>query len=84
MNVVIKISPENYRMLRSHISTDSPAHDAVETATRIEHAVEGVLFAGYNIVCSEAQARIILETARRHCPAAVFEIEKALNAPRRP
>ena len=82
MNVVIKITPEDYRTLRNHIAANSPAHDAVETASRIEHAVEGVLFAGYNIVCSEAQARIILETARRFCPA-VFEIEKALNASRR-
>jgi hypothetical protein len=84
MNVVVKLTPENYQALRNHISTNSPAHHAVETATRIEHAVEGVLFAGYNIACSEADARIILETARRHCPAAVFEIEKALRAARQP
>jgi hypothetical protein len=84
MTVVIKITPENYQTLRKHIVPDSPAYDAVETAARIEYAVEGVLFAGYNIVCSEAQARSILDTARRHCPAAVFEIEKALHAPRQP
>lgn len=82
MNVVIKITPESYRRLRDHVPNDSAAHEAVETAARIEHAVEGVLFAGYSITCDEAQARLLLDIAKRCCPEVVVEVEKALNAAR--
>ena len=84
MDVVIKLMPETYQQLRRHVPAHSPAHDSIEKATRIDHAVEGVLFAGYSIVCSEAQAGLLLEIAREHCAAAVFVIEKALAAARRP
>jgi hypothetical protein len=50
---------------------------------RIEHAVEGVLFEGYNIPCDEDQARILLETAKQHCPEIVRDIQEALRLARR-
>ena len=79
MDILIKIAPESYRKLRDHIPMDSPARDAIEKATPIEHAVEGVLFAGYSIVCSEAQARLLLDFAKQHCPEATSDIAKALT-----
>jgi hypothetical protein len=47
VEILIKIAPQAYDRLRSHISTESAAHGAIETASRIDHAIEGVLFAGY-------------------------------------
>jgi hypothetical protein len=69
--------------LRSQISTESPAREAIDKATRIDHAVEGVLFEGYNIPCDEDQARSLLETAKQYCPEIVRDIEEALKHARR-
>lgn len=82
MNVVIKITPESYRRLRDHVPSESAVHEAVETAARIDYAVEGVLFAGYSITCDEAQARLLLDIGKRCCPEVVVEIEKALSVAR--
>ena len=57
MNKFIKVAPRYYERLRSQIPVESPAREAIDKATRIDHAVEGVLFEGYNIPCDEDQAR---------------------------
>jgi len=49
MEILIKIPPQAYERLRRHISTDSPAFEAVDKASRIDHSIEGVLFAGYAV-----------------------------------
>jgi hypothetical protein len=82
MDIFIKVAPGDYKVLRSRIPGDSPAHEAIEKATRIDYSVEGVLFEGYNIPCDEKQARIILETAKECCPQSVPGIEKALMSAR--
>jgi hypothetical protein len=79
MEIFIKIAPRAYDRLRSHIPTASAAHEAIENASRIDHSIEGVLFAGYSIPCNEEQARIILEIAREHCPEITPDIEKAIT-----
>jgi hypothetical protein len=79
MNIFIKVAPRHYERLRSQIPTESSAHEAINKATRIDHAVEGVLFEGYNIACDEDQARILLETAKQCCPEIVSHIEEALR-----
>ena len=79
MEIVVKLSQQNYRKLRSAIAHDSPAYEPVEKAAPIEHSVEGVLFAGYSISCDEAQAHDLLDIAKRDCPEAVLDIEKALR-----
>lgn len=79
MEIIVKLSPQNYRKLRSSIAHDSPAYEPIEKAAPIEHSVEGVLFAGYSVSCNEAQARAMLEAAKRGCPEAVSDIEKALR-----
>jgi hypothetical protein len=68
--------------LRSQIPTESPAREAIDRATRIDHAVDGVLFEGYNIPCDEDQARILLEAAKLCCPEIVRDIEEALGLAR--
>lgn len=83
MEIIIKLAPRSYKELRSHIPTRSPAHETIENATRIDHSVEGVLFAGYTLVCDDQQARIIRETAQRYCADAVPDIDKAIAAARR-
>ena len=82
MEILIKIAPQAYDRLRSHISTDSAAHETIETASRIDHAIEGVLFAGYTIACNEEQARIILEIAKQCCPEIIPTIEEAVRLAR--
>jgi hypothetical protein len=82
MDIFIKVAPRQFERLRNQISTDAPAHEAINKATRIDHAVEGVLFEGYSIPYDEEQARIVLETAKQHCPEIVRDIEQALRQPR--
>jgi len=79
MDIFIKVAPRQYGRLRSQIPTGSPAREAIDKATRIDHTVEGVLFEGYNIPCDEDQAHILLETAKRYCPEIVRDIEEALR-----
>jgi hypothetical protein len=83
MDIFIKVAPQYYERLRSQIPTESAAREAIDKATRIDHAVEGVLFEGYNIPCDEDQAGIILETAKKYCPEIVQNIEEALQLARR-
>jgi hypothetical protein len=82
MNTFIKVAPRYYERLRNQIPIESPAREAIDKATRIDHAVEGVLFEGYNIPCDEDQARILLETAKQYCPEIVRDIEEALKLSR--
>jgi hypothetical protein len=82
MDVFIKVAPRQYERLRNQISPDSRAHAAIDNATRIDHAIEGVRFEGYNIPCDEDQARIILEVAKQYCPEAIPAIEEAMSLAR--
>lgn len=82
MDIFIKVAPRYYERLRSQIPAESRAREAIDKATRIDHAVEGVLFEGYNIPCDEDQARIIFETAKQYCPEIVREIEEVLRLTR--
>lgn len=78
MEISIKVSPENYEKLRSGVSHESRAREAIDKATWIEHALGGVEFEGYDILCDEEQARMLLATAKRCCPTAILDIEKAI------
>ena len=78
MNIFIKVAPRQYERLRSRIPPESPAQEAINKATRIDHAVEGVLFEGYSIPCDEDQAHIFLELSKQYCPEIVRDIEEAL------
>jgi hypothetical protein len=82
MEIHIKLAPAQYQRLRSTSPIDSPVRDVIDSATRVDHAIEGVLFAGYTIVCDEEQARIFLDTARRCCPEVIPDIERAIKLAR--
>lgn len=79
MDIYIKVPPQQYERLRSQIPVESPAHQAINKATRIEHSLEGVLFEGYDIPCDENQARIIQKIAKQCCPELVPHIEQAIR-----
>ena len=83
MEIPIKMSPAQYKQLRNSYPIDSPVRDLIDNARRLDHAIEGVLFAGYTIVCNEDQARIFLETARRCCPELIPQIEQAIELAQR-
>lgn len=82
MEIFIKLAPRAYNQLRSHIPAESAAHEAIEKASRIDHSLEGVVFAGYSIPCNDEQARIILEIAKQYCPDIIPDIEKAITLAR--
>ena len=82
MQVFVKLSTRAYDRLRSHVPVKSPAHEAIDRANRIDHSVEGVLFSGYSIPCSEQQARILLDLAKQSCPEIASDIEKAIELAR--
>ena len=79
MQIFIKIGSRYYSRLRSHVPLHSAAREAIEKATRIEHSLDGLLFAGYSIPCDMEQARSIFEIARRCCPEIIPEIEQAIS-----
>lgn len=78
MEIFIKVSLKDYESLARELPSDSPAHKAIARATPLGGSVGGVEFEGYTIPCDEEQAHILLETAKRCCPHAVFEIQKAI------
>jgi hypothetical protein len=82
MQVFVKLSPRAYDRLRSHVPVKSPAHEAIDKANRIDHSVEGVLFSGYSISCSEEEACILLGVAKQSCPEIISDIEKAIELAR--
>jgi hypothetical protein len=82
MDIFIKVTLQGYTRLRDQIPAESDAREAIEKATRIDHSLEGVLFAGYTIPCNEHQARIILETAQQRCPEIVPDVEEAITLAR--
>ena len=82
MEIHIKMATAQYEHLRNSYPIDSPVRDLIDNARRVDHAIEGVLFAGYTILCDEDQARIFLETARRCCPEVIPQIEQAIKLAR--
>jgi hypothetical protein len=78
VEISIKLSQADYETIRDGTPHGSIVHQAIDRATRIEHALGGVLFEGYDIPCDETQARAILDAARRCCPHAIRDIEKAI------
>jgi hypothetical protein len=82
MEIHIKMTPAQYQRLRNAYPIDSPVRDIIDNARRVDHAIEGVLFAGYTIVCDEEQAGIFLDTARQCCPEVLPSIEQAIKLAR--
>lgn len=82
MQIFIKVAPRDYQRLRSQIARESPAYEAIEKASRIDHSVEGVMFEGYSIPCNDEQVRVIMEVARKCCPEVIPDIEKAMQVAR--
>jgi hypothetical protein len=79
MKIYIKLASRDYEKLRSRFPSGSPAHEAIERATRIDYSLDGVLFEGYNIPCDQSHAHMLLEIARQYCPEIVSEIQKAMR-----
>jgi hypothetical protein len=79
MEIYIKVTPDQYKRLRSALPVESPAHQAINKATPIEYSLEGILFEGYEIPCDQNQAGVILNTAKHCCPELVPHIEHAVK-----
>ena len=68
MEISIKVNSQDYQRLRREMPANSPAREAINKASRIEHALEGIQFEGYTITCNENEAEIILGIAKQCCP----------------
>ncbi len=79
MEIFIKLASREYEKLRSGIPDGSPAHEAIGSAARIDYSLDGVLFEGYRISCSERDARLLREIARQCCPEIVSKIQEAIR-----
>jgi hypothetical protein len=79
MEVFIKIAVRDFERLRSRVPEGSPAHEAIERATRIDYSVGGVLFEGYSIACDESSAHVLRQIASQHCPEILPKIEEAIR-----
>ena len=79
MQIIIKIASPQYYRLRDAIPADSVAREAIEKATRIDHSLEGVLFAGYTISGNEEQAAAIRQIAAQCCPDIIATVEEAIR-----
>jgi hypothetical protein len=82
MEIYIKFAPRDYERLRNLIPAASPAREAIDNATRVDHALEGVLFEGYTVPCNGDQARAIREIAEQNCPELIPTIEQAIDLAR--
>jgi hypothetical protein len=78
MEIFMKLVSQDYEQLRRYVSTQSPAREAIDKATRIEHQLEGIQFKGYDVACDSKQALILLEIAKQCCPDVVQRIENAI------
>jgi hypothetical protein len=78
----IKLAPKHYEQLRSRIPANSPAHQFLSKATRIDYSIEGVLFEGYNVPCDEKQTRVLLEATKQCCPEIFAHVEHAIRLAR--
>jgi hypothetical protein len=78
MEISIKLNPQDYQRLRRQMPAKSPAREAMDKASRIEHALEGIQFEGYAFTCNEKQAEIIFGIAKQCCPDVVPEIENGI------
>ena len=47
MEISIKVNSQDYQRLRRQMPANSPAREAINKASRIEHALEGIQFEGY-------------------------------------
>ena len=47
MEISIKVNSQDYQRLRGQMPANSPAREAIDKASRIEHALEGIQFEGY-------------------------------------
>ena len=79
MEIFVKLASAEFEKLRGGTPRDSNASVVIERATRIEHAVEGVLFEGYTVACDETEAESLLKIARQCCPETVPKIEEAIR-----
>jgi hypothetical protein len=79
LEVVIKLSPKVFEKLRAAIPAGSKVAEALDSATPIDYAVDGVTFSGYEIRCSYEEAQLLHGVAREYCPEASFDLEKAIK-----
>jgi len=80
MDVIVKLGHETFEKLRAALPAGSPPVQALDLATPIDYAVDGVIFSGYEIVCSYEHIQLLYRIAKQSCPEASLDLEKALKA----
>jgi hypothetical protein len=83
MGVVVPLKPKWVHRLLTHIPPESEAYGALEDSVDLFRLIETPSLE-YVVECNVTEARLVLETAKEHCPEAVPAIEEALRNFRSP
>jgi hypothetical protein len=78
MKILIEISPANYDTMLSKISMDSPAYAVLKNGVKVRRSAPGIPSEIINIACEPPEATMLLDVARKFCPAAASEIEDGI------
>src|SRR6267142_6297276 len=81
MNIFIKVAPRYYERLRGQIPNQSPAREAIDKATRIDHAVEGVLFEGSTFPVTKTKRASFSKQPSNPAPRLSATLRKSLGSP---
>ena len=76
MKVSIELTEDSRDLLVRHFNSGTELHRILGHASRKEIAAVAV----YRFECELDNAKALLEMARNHCPAAVKDIEHAIDA----
>ena len=83
MDIFIKVARRYYERLRSQIPTESPAREAIDKATRIDHAVEGYCLKVTIFPVTRTRRASFSKQRDNIAPRLSRDIEEALRLARR-
>jgi hypothetical protein len=76
MKIEIQLHADSYNSLLRHVPENSHAYDALKNSEKIAGSLLPAVFL---VTCDGDQARVLLQTARQHCPWAASGIENQIT-----
>mgnify|MGYP003694420803 CR=1 FL=1 len=81
MNIFIKVAPRYYERLRGQIPNQSPAREAIDKATRIDHAVEGCCLKATTFPVTKTKRASFSKQPSNPAPRLSATLRKSLGSP---
>ena len=78
MKIMIQLTPEDWDCLLEHVPNGSGTYAALKNATDL-HGYINMPPLEFVVYCDENEAKLLLDTAKNHCPTAVRAIEEAIK-----